>query len=232
MNMEARIQGIGMTSVRTRKRLVARLRDAGIHNESVLDAMVEMPRHMFVDEAMESRAYEDCALPIGEGQTISQPYVVALMTQLILESQSSSFSGQSTGVSRVLEIGTGSGYQAAILSLLVDKVYTVERIRSLAHKCTDRFSRLGIRNVNARYTDGFGGWSGEAPFDAIIVTAAMEAVPPELVAQLRPGGVLVGPVGPQEGSQQLSVVRLRDNLELQTQQVASVKFVPFLPGLG
>lgn len=231
MNMEARIQGIGMTSVRTRKRLVARLREAGINNEAVLDAMIAMPRHMFVDEAMESRAYEDCALPIGEGQTISQPYVVALMTQLILESQASASSEQSNGISRVLEIGTGSGYQAAILSLLVEKVYTVERIRSLAHRCTTRFRQLGIRNVNARYTDGFDGWSGEAPFDAIVVTAAMESVPPELVAQLRPGGVLVGPVGPQDGAQHLSVVRLRDNLELQTRQVASVKFVPFLPGI-
>lgn len=181
MNMEARIQGIGMTSVRTRKRLVARLRDNGIYNEAVLDAMIEVPRHMFVDEAMESRAYEDCALPIGEGQTISQPYVVALMTQLILESQGSS----DKGIHKVLEIGTGSGYQAAIMSMLVDKVYTVERIRSLAHRCTAKFRQLGIRNINARYTDGFNGWSDEAPFDAIIVTAAMEEVPLELLSQLR-----------------------------------------------
>ncbi len=230
MNMEARIQGIGMTSVRTRKRLVSRLRENGIHNDAVLDAMVEVPRHMFVDEAMASRAYEDCSLPIGEGQTISQPYVVALMTQLVIESQSSTFGASGQGISRVLEIGTGSGYQAAVLATLVDKVYTVERIRSLAHKCTARFRHLGIRNINARYTDGFDGWSGEAPFDAIVVTAAMEEVPHELVAQLRPGGVLVGPVGPQAGSQTLSVVRLRDNLELDTQQVASVNFVPFLPG--
>ena len=121
MNMEARIKGMGMTSVRTRKRLVDRLRDSGIRNESVLQAMVEMPRHMFVDEALESRAYEDCALPIGEGQTISQPYVVALMTQLLLESKVCS---ESNAFGNVLEIGTGSGYQAAILSRFVDRVYT------------------------------------------------------------------------------------------------------------
>ena len=124
MNMEARFKGIGMTSVRTRKRLVERLRDKGIHNDAVLNAIIEMPRHMFVDEAMATRAYEDCALPIGEGQTISQPYVVALMTQLLLESQSVDRDLRGSVPAKVLEIGTGSGYQAAILSMLVDRVYT------------------------------------------------------------------------------------------------------------
>jgi len=183
---------------------------------------------MFVDEAMASRAYEDCALPIGEGQTISQPFVVALMTQLLLESHSMS---GAAGVSRVLEIGTGSGYQAAILSLLVEKVYTVERVRTLAHRCSRKFAEMGIRNINSRYTDGYDGWVAEAPFDAVVVTAAMEEVPQALVDQLRPGGVLIGPVGPQSGAQQLSVVRLRENGQLQTRKIAGVRFVPFLPGI-
>ncbi len=241
MNMEARIQGIGMTSVRTRKRLVARLREQGIHNEAVLNALIEMPRHMFVDQAMESRAYEDCSLPIGAGQTISQPYVVALMTQLLLESQSvsppvshgvtESSARTDKKISKVLEIGTGSGYQAAVLSTLVDKVYTVERIRSLAHRCSSKFARMGIRNVSSRYIDGYNGWAAEAPFDAILVTAAMEEVPEELVQQLRPGGVLIGPIGAHESGQSLSVVRLRLDGQLQTRQIAPVHFVPFLPGL-
>ena len=231
MNMEARFKGIGMTSVRTRKRLTDRLRDRGIHNEAVLDAMIEMPRHMFVDEAMASRAYEDCALPIGEGQTISQPFVVALMTQLLLESRSVDRDLQGSVPSKVLEIGTGSGYQAAILSMLVERVYTVERIRSLAHRCSRKFGSMGIRNISSRTADGYDGWATEAPFDAILVTAAMETVPQELIDQLRPGGVLIGPVGPSAGAQQLSVLRLRETGQLQTQQVASVRFVPFLTGV-
>ena len=231
MNMEARFKGIGMTSVRTRKRLTDRLRDRGIHNDAVLDAMIEMPRHMFVDEAMASRAYEDCALPIGEGQTISQPFVVALMTQLLLESRSVDRDLQGSVPSKVLEIGTGSGYQAAILSMLVERVYTVERIRSLAHRCSRKFGSMGIRNISSRTADGYDGWATEAPFDAILVTAAMETVPQELIDQLRPGGVLIGPVGPSAGAQQLSVLRLRETGQLQTQQVASVRFVPFLTGV-
>jgi len=230
MNMETRIQGIGMTSVRTRKRLADRLRDNGIHNEDVLAAMIEVPRHMFVDEAIASRAYEDCALPIGEGQTISQPFVVALMTQLLLES-SAAESSSDNPLNKVLEIGTGSGYQAAILSKFAGKVFTVERVRSLALRCSGRFGQLGIRNVSARYTDGFDGWASEAPFDAIVVTAAMPSVPEELVDQLRPGGVIIGPVGAQDGAQHLTVVRLRANLEIQTRRVAPVRFVPFLPGV-
>jgi len=231
MNMEARFKGIGMTSVRTRKRLTDRLRDRGIHNDAVLDAMIEMPRHMFVDEAMASRAYEDCALPIGEGQTISQPFVVALMTQLLLESRSVDRDLQGSAPRKVLEIGTGSGYQAAILSMLVERVYTVERIRSLAHRCSRKFGSMGIRNISSRTADGYDGWATEAPFDAILVTAAMETVPQELIDQLRPGGVLIGPVGPSAGAQQLSVLRLRETGQLQTQQVASVRFVPFLTGV-
>jgi len=228
MNMEARFKGIGMTSVRTRKRLTERLRDQGIHNDAVLNAMIDMPRHMFVDEAMSSRAYEDCALPIGEGQTISQPFVVALMTQLLLESRCTD---RGAAPCKVLEIGTGSGYQAAILSMLVERVYTVERVRSLAHRCSRKFGNMGIRNISSRYTDGYDGWASEAPFDAIVVTAAMEVVPQELIDQLRPGGVLIGPVGSDNGSQQLSVLRLGESGELQTRQIASVRFVPFLSGV-
>jgi len=220
-----------MTSVRTRKRLAERLRDRGIHNDAVLNAIVEMPRHMFVDEAMATRAYEDCALPIGEGQTISQPYVVALMTQLLLESQSVNSDLRGPVPTKVLEIGTGSGYQAAILSTLVDQVYTVERVRTLAHRCSRKFSSMGIRNISSRYTDGYDGWASEAPFDAIIVTAAMERVPQELIDQLQTGGVLIGPVGSRSGAQQLSVHRLRETGQLQTQQIASVRFVPFLSGV-
>ncbi len=231
MNVEARFKGIGMTSVRTRKRLAERLRDRGIHNDAVLNAIVEMPRHMFVDEAMATRAYEDCALPIGEGQTISQPYVVALMTQLLLESQSVNSDLRGPVPTKVLEIGTGSGYQAAILSTLVDQVYTVERVRTLAHRCSRKFSSMGIRNISSRYTDGYDGWASEAPFDAIIVTAAMERVPQELIDQLQTGGVLIGPVGSRSGAQQLSVHRLRETGQLQTQQIASVRFVPFLSGV-
>ena len=226
MNMEARVRGIGMTSIRTRRRLADRLRNNGIHNEMVLDAMVEVPRHLFVDEAMEWRAYEDCSLPIGSGQTISQPHVVALMTQIVLESQE-----EGGEVKKVLEIGTGSGYQAAMLARLVDKVYTVERIRILAHRCSDRFRQLGLRNINVRYTDGFDGWASEAHFDAKVVTAAMEVIPEELLCQLRPGGVLVGPVGPHEGAQHLTIVRARENQDPHVERVAPVRFVPFLSGV-
>ncbi len=225
MNMEARIRGIGMTSHRTRLRLVDRLRRGGISDESVLQAMVDVPRHCFVDEAMATRAYEDCSLPIGEGQTISQPYVVALMTELVVNS---SMHGQP--VERVLEIGTGSGYQAAVLSKLVDHVYTLERIRSLSHRAGSLFRQLELRNIKSRYVDGVDGWAEEGPFDAVIVTAAMESVPPALLAQVRHGGVLVGPVGPQRGSQQLAVMRCRDDKPPQIQNVEDVKFVPFLSG--
>jgi len=229
MNMEARIQGIGMTSVRTRKRLIDRLKRDGISSDAVLNAMLEVPRHMFVDEALASRAYEDCSLPIGEGQTISQPYVVALMTQLMVENLKPNTQSDES-INKVLEVGTGSGYQAAVLSRLVNKVFTVERIRTLAHKSSATMRQLGIRNVNARYADGYQGWAGEGPFDAILVTAAMDAVPDELVAQLRPGGVLIGPVGPQATQQKLTVTRLRENGKLQRQSIAAVRFVPFLAG--
>lgn len=225
MNMEARIRGIGMTSQRTRMRLVDRLRNAGISDESVLDAISEVPRHCFVDEAMASRAYEDCSLPIGEGQTISQPYVVALMTELVVNS---GIHGRP--VKKVLEIGTGSGYQAAVLSQVVDQVYTLERVRTLAHRSGDRLQQLGMRNIRTRFADGVDGWAEQAPFDAIIVTAAMQQVPEALLEQVCDGGVLIGPVGSRTGHQQLSMVRCREGQSPQVQKVEDVRFVPFLSG--
>lgn len=225
MNMEARIRGSGMTSRRTRVRLANRLEAAGITNELVLDAIVATPRHLFVDEALESRAYEDCSLPIGEGQTISQPYIVALMTQLLM---SKGESGRP--VCSVLEIGTGSGYQAAVLAHLVERVYTTERVSSLASRASERLRRLGYGGVRTSYNDGVQGWAEKAPFDAVIVTAAMEEVPQELLDQVRDGGVLIGPIGPQRESQQLSVVRCFSNKPACIERIEGVKFVPFLPG--
>lgn len=225
MNMEARIRGAGMTSRRTRLRLAERLEASGISDERVLDAMVSTPRHMFVDEALESRAYEDCSLPIGQGQTISQPYVVALMTQLILQS---SVEGRSVG--KVLEIGTGSGYQAAVLANLVDQVFTTERIRSLASRAGDRLRRLGYRNIRTCYSDGVVGWTDKAPFDAVIVTAAMEEVPSALLEQVKDGGVLIGPIGTQQATQELSIVRCHDGKPAEYSLVEGVRFVPFQHG--
>lgn len=213
-------QGLGMTSQRTRDRLVERLRAEGITNARVLEVVRNLPRHLFVEEALESRAYEDSALPIGLGQTISQPYIVALMTQAILE----------VAPKRVLEIGTGSGYQAAVLAPLVEQVFTVERILKLLTQARSRFRKLGLANVRSRHDDGRLGWPEEAPFDAIVVTAAGEDVPAALVDQLAPGGVLVAPVGP-AGSQTL--VRLRRTPDgVQRETLGAVAFVPLLGGLA
>lgn len=213
-------QGLGMTSQRTRDRLVERLRAEGITNARVLEVVRNLPRHLFVEEALESRAYEDSALPIGLGQTISQPYIVALMTQAILE----------VAPKRVLEIGTGSGYQAAVLAPLVEQVFTVERILKLLTQARSRFRKLGLANVRSRHDDGRLGWPEEAPFDAIVVTAAGEDVPAALVEQLAPGGVLVAPVGP-AGSQTL--VRLRRTPDgVQRETLGAVAFVPLLGGLA
>ena len=213
-------QGLGMTSQRTRDRLVERLRAEGITNARVLEVVRNLPRHLFVEEALESRAYEDSALPIGLGQTISQPYIVALMTQAILE----------VAPKRVLEIGTGSGYQAAVLAPLVEQVFTVERILKLLTQARSRFRKLGLNNVRSRHDDGRLGWPEEAPFDAIVVTAAGEDVPAALVDQLAPGGVLVAPVGP-AGSQTL--VRLRRTPDgVQRETLGAVAFVPLLGGLA
>ena len=214
------IAGIGMTSQRTRNRMVDRLRDRGIENELVLDTLASVPRHLFVDEAMATRAYEDSALPIGNGQTISQPYVVARMTEVLLDQGP---------ISKVLEVGTGSGYQAAILSQLVDSVYTVERIKNLLDKARHRFRALEYRNVHTRYSDGSWGWPGNGPYEAIIVTAAPASVPEPLLDQLQIGGRMIVPVGNQRRQQMLTVItRTRSGFE--REELSDVKFVPFLSG--
>jgi protein-L-isoaspartate(D-aspartate) O-methyltransferase len=214
------IQGIGMTSQRTRDRLVNRLRDKGIKNLRVLEVMRTTPRHIFVDEAMAHRAYEDTALPIGHGQTISQPYIVARMTEILLEN----------GVPDVvLEVGTGSGYQSAILSRLVPKVYTVERISALLQKARDAHRKLGLLNVFSKHSDGSWGWAPNAPYPAIMVTAAPESVPPSLLEQLAVGGRMVIPVGSSHGVQKLKVyTRTSEGIEESTQEY--VHFVPLLDG--
>lgn len=212
------LQGIGMTSARTRTRMVDRLKQNGIVNMDVLDALRSVPRHIFVDEALAHRAYEDSSLPIGFGQTISQPFVVALMTQTVLEASPQ----------RVLEIGTGSGYQSAVLASLVRRVYSVERIKGLIDRAQDRLSALKLRNVLIKYDDGNTGWPQQGPFDAIIVTAAPERVPEELLGQLEDGGRLVIPVGNGE-VQELRVIE-RNGKDFNETVVEYVRFVPLLRG--
>ena len=213
-------RGIGMTSQGTRDRLVRRLRENGIKNEKVLKAITATPRHEFVDEALASRAYEDTALPIGQSQTISQPWVVARMTEALLECGK---------LEKVLEVGTGSGYQAAILALLVPQVFTVERIEELLKLARRRFHKLGLHNIYTRYADGHLGWPSQAPFDGIIVTAAASEVPKDLLDQLRIGGVLVAPV--ERGGMQrlLAVHRTEDGYD--EKDLGGVIFVPLLSGL-
>lgn len=220
--MLSEIQGVGMTSMRTRERLISRLYEEGITNPKVLDCIRSLPRHLFVDEALAHRAYEDTALPIGYSQTLSQPYVVARMTELLL----------SRGVpERVLEIGTGSGYQTAVLSQLVKRVYTVERIAPLLEKARQRFQDLGMRNVFTRHSDGGMGWPEKGPFNAILSAAAPPAIPQELLDQLAPDGVLVIPVGGDEQQMLQMVVREGDTVNFETISVEPVRFVPLLSGL-
>jgi len=213
------IRGIGMTSARTRDRLVQRLKDHGIHSNDVLEQIRNVPRHLFVDEALASRAYEDTALPIGLGQTISQPYVVARMTEALLDG----FTGE-----KVLEIGTGCGYQTAVLAPLVKKIYTVERIRELQSKAKLRLRELGIYNVQFKPGDGWEGWAKYAPYDGILVAAAAPELPEKLLEQLAPGGRLVMPVGP-AGRQQLVMVTRRDDHYEQV-SLGAVSFVPLVKG--
>jgi protein-L-isoaspartate(D-aspartate) O-methyltransferase len=218
---DVRFAGIGMTSARTRDRLVQRLRDQGITNLSVLDRVRNVPRHIFVDEALGSRAYEDTALPIGFGQTISQPYIVARMTEAILEGGP---------LTNVLEVGTGCGYQTAVLSPLVDRIYTIERIEPLLTRAKERVKELGIRNVRFRHGDGTQGWKAHAPFDGILVAAAPLVVPEELIKQLKVGGRLLVPVGP-EGKQEL-IRFTRKEQRVERQSLGPVAFVPLLGGTG
>jgi len=219
--MKREFEGIGMTSVRTRDRLIERLRAEGIHDERVLSAMRAVPRHIFVDEALASRAYEDTALPIGAGQTISQPYIVARMSEALLQGRQ---------LSKVLEVGSGCGYQTAVLAQLVDRVFSVERIESLIPPARERLHALGISNVRMRHGDGFNGWSAHAPFDGILVAAAPGFVPQTLVDQLDVGGRLVIPVGAQGTQRLLSLTRTEEGVEEET--LARVSFVPLVSGTG
>ena len=219
--MKQRFSGIGMTSARTRDRLMERLREEGIRDERVIAAMRGVPRHMFVDEALASRAYEDTALPIGAGQTISQPYIVARMTEALVH-------GKQLG--KVLEIGSGCGYQTAVLAALVDRVYSVERIASLVDPARERLRALGINNVRMRHADGFDGWSTHAPFDGILVAAAPGYVPSALVDQLAIDGRLVIPVGAQGTQRLLLLTRTEDGVD--EEMLAHVSFVPLIAGTG
>ena len=216
---DSKIRGIGMTSQRTRERLIGRLREKGIQHPGVLDAVRNTPRHLFVDEALASRAYEDTALPIGHGQTISQPYVVARMTELL-------FAGKVPA--KILEVGTGCGYQTAILAQLAGEVFTVERIGALLSQARRRFRTLAIRNVRTKHSDGQLGWPSLAPYDGILVAAAPEQVPLTLLEQLAPDGRLVIPVGAQ-GRQHLAVIH-HTSAGFEQSMHEAVSFVPLLGG--
>jgi protein-L-isoaspartate(D-aspartate) O-methyltransferase len=197
-----------------RQQIIAR----GVHDNAVLRSMMEIPRHLFVPEPLRSRAYDDLTLPIGDGQTISQPYIVALMSQLL-----------GAGADhRVLEIGTGSGYQAAVLSLLAKEVFSIELVPRLATEAREKLGKLGYGNVTVRAGDGYKGWPEQAPFDRIILTAAPDEIPPALLDQLKPGGRLVAPVG--DSRQQLVVVEKDFNGQLRRRTVLGVRFVPMVRG--
>lgn len=211
-------RGAGMTSARTRERLIGRVREQGVRDARTLEALAAVPRHLFVDEALATRAYEDTALPIGHGQTISQPYIVARMTAAL----------RTTGpLDKVLEIGTGSGYQAAVLAQLAGRLYTVERVGGLLRAARRRFQTLRLTNIVSRHSDGHEGWPEEAPFDAIMVTAAARTVPEALFAQLKEGGRLIVPIG--ADGQELFLYRRR-GVAMVCERLEAVNFVPLLPG--
>ena len=212
------LQGIGMTSQRTRDRLVARLREQGIDNNEVLACMGAVPRHIFVDEAMAHRSYEDTALPIGHNQTISQPFIVALMTQLLCEVKPR----------QVLEVGTGSGYQTAVLSYFCHRLYSIERISALTKRAQKRLAAMSVKNTVLKHGDGYGGWEVYAPFDAIMVTAAPPAVPEALLDQLAVGGRLIVPVGDDAVQELIVIDRTKDGFLERVHD--RVKFVPLVSG--
>lgn len=214
------LHGIGMTSARTRERLVQRLREQGVVNEQVLERIRNVPRHLFVDEALASRAYEDTALPIGFGQTISQPWVVARMTDLLLEA------GRPT---KVLEVGTGCGYQTAVLAPLVGQLFSIERIDALVRKARERIRLLNLGRVRIRLGDGWEGWPSEAPFDGVLVAAAAPNLPEALLQQLSEGGRLIMPVGVEGGQRLLRVTRRGDVFEQEV--LDGVSFVPLIAGV-
>jgi protein-L-isoaspartate(D-aspartate) O-methyltransferase len=219
--LRAENRGIGMTSQGTRDRLVQTLRKEGIKDERVLKAITQVPRHQFVDEALSSRAYENTALPIGQSQTISQPWIVARMTEALLDGGK---------LEKVLEVGTGSGYQAAVLAHLVSTVFTVERIDELLKLARRRFHALRLNNIYVRYADGHLGWSSQAPFDGIMVTAAGRSVPKELLEQLGDGGLLVMPI--EKGGQQRLIKVRRNDDGFEETDLGAVVFVPLLSGLA
>jgi len=212
-------RGIGMTSERTRERLIQRLREEGIVNQKVLEVIRRTPRHLFVDEALAHRAYEDTALPIGNNQTISQPYMVARMSELLLEDGP---------LDKVMEIGTGSGYQTAVLSQLVERIFSVERIKVLQDRAKERLLELNLRNVVFRWGDGWEGWPALAPYNGIIVTAVATDVPQALLDQLAPGGRLVIPVGAGDVQQLMLIVREEHGFARRV--IGNVRFVPLLTG--
>jgi protein-L-isoaspartate(D-aspartate) O-methyltransferase len=214
------LQGIGMTSLRTRERMIKRLMEQGIRNNKVLDVMRNTPRHIFMDEALASRAYEDTSLPIGYNQTISQPYIVAKMTELLL--------APSGRLSKVLEIGTGCGYQTAILAQLVEHVYSVERIGPLQKKAKDRLWDLKFKNVSYLHSDGGWGWLDHALYDGILVAAAPLEIPEMLLQQMAVGGVMIIPVG--KGGNQLLQRITRTESGYEVEKLEPVVFVPFLSG--
>ncbi len=216
-----KLSGIGMTSQRTRDRMMQRLRDQGIRSLAVLDLMRSTPRHIFLDEALAQRAYEDSALPIGYQQTLSQPYIVAKMTELLF---------QKGPRARILEIGTGSGYQTAVLANMpgVERVFSIERIQPLQEKARERLRMLKIYNVTYRLADGAIGWADQGPFDGILAAAAPQEIPAELIAQLADGGRLVIPVG--DDAEQNLVVVDRLGEEVVRTVIEPVRFVPLLGG--
>ncbi len=215
------IHGNGMTSLRTRQRLVKRLRAAGICDERVLDVILTLPRHLFVDEALASHAYDDIALPIGFGQTISQPYIVARMTEALLAGMQPQ---------KVLEIGTGSAYQSAVLAMLVGQVYSVERIGKLLERARERLWSLALTNIYLHLGDGRLGWPAHAPYDGILVTAAAAEIPAELLQQLTAGGRLVIPVGPPQAQELLQVER--KSFGFMERSLGPVSFVPLMAGVS
>ncbi len=209
-----------MTSLRTRRRLINRLREQGIGNEVILTVMEKTPRHLFLDEALAHKAYEDTALPIGQNQTISQPFIVALMTEMLLAAD--------LKVKKVLEVGTGCGYQSAVLAQLVGWVFSIERIGSMQQQAQELLPKLGYHNISYLNADGFVGWESNQPFDGILVTAAPRDVPEKLLEQLALGGRLVIPVG-DDLSQRLRVItRTPSGFDEQLRE--AVRFVPMLDG--
>jgi protein-L-isoaspartate(D-aspartate) O-methyltransferase len=218
--MNSRIEGIGMTSRRTRERMVTRLKEQGIRNAAVLNVMLETPRHLFVEGALASRAYEDTALPIGFNQTISQPYIVARMTELLLEYGP---------LDKVLEVGTGSGYQTAILAQLVKRVHSVERIYPLQQRARRCLQDLNLRNVRLKHTDGGWGWDEYAPYDAILAAAAPNEIPETLLTQMARRSVMIIPVG--TGRTQMLMRVIRSEISYEVEEIEPVSFVPFLPGI-